>query len=523
MSAVRTAFQRPDFPLEQRVRDVATVLARPGYGQVVDLARRRGISRQYASTLVHQGDRALHSALQPRTPGRPPISRQIRFDRERIEDAVLALTVDARASIAGIQACMQRIADLHLSTGRVSGIRRQASEQTAERLRTLPMPAVPVHALTDELYDHGQPVLLLMESEHLALLHAAQEPEADATTWGVHCLDLQARGLQVASLVSDQGPGMICGVVEANLLADQALQADVFHVERDLSRYVQTLRHQARRAQRHAEALSRALDYQTQPQHRRGHPPRPTTLEAYEQAQQSAATAAQHLADADFLLQQVIDSLQPADAEGRLIPEHAARQEIATAAQLLRGIGPTGVSLATLLERGQQHLHTFRAALAARHHDLCQRYGAPLVQFVAWAWRHRQALHEQLPADQATLEQRWSLSAPLDAVRAIWDTCQNCHRSSSALEGFNTKLRSHVRAHRGLGRLLPLIIFQHNVRPFPRGVHRGQAPFVALGLLPPDPRHWTEQLRNPLPVHQPAIQNPTTGPAAPQSAPDVAA
>ena len=36
--------------------------------------------------------------------------------------------------------------------------------------------------------------------------------------------------------------------------------------------------------------------------------------------------------------------------------------------------------------------------------------------------------------------------------------------------------------------------------PFPRGVHRGEAPFVALGILPDNGRSWIERLYDPAPA-----------------------
>ncbi len=78
----------------------------------------------------------------------------------------------------------------------------------------------------------------------------------------------------------------------------------------------------------------------------------------------------------------------------------------------------------------------------------------------------------------------------------LWLLASNPHRVFSVIEGFNAQLRSHVQAHRGLHGLLPLIVFRHNVRRFPRGLHRGQAPSVALGSLPDDQRSWTQQLRD---------------------------
>ena len=48
--------------------------------------------------------------------------------------------------------------------------------------------------------------------------------------------------------------------------------------------------------------------------------------------------------------------------------------------------------------------------------------------------------------------------------------------------------------------------------PFPRGVHRGEAPFVALGILPPDDPTWIQQLLRATPAAPtiPALPTPPT-------------
>ena len=475
----------------------AAVLAAPGYGKVVAFARRHGVSRQTAHTLIDKVRRACTECLSPRPVGRPSASRSLVVDRQRIEASVLALAVDAHASNAGTQACIQTMLDTHVSTGGISAILRAGAERAADELRALPMPAVPVFACTDELYDHGQPILTLMEDEHLAVLLATKEAEADGTTWGVRLLELQERGLSYAHLVKDQGTAMTAGVADSGVLPASACGTDVFHFLLAFGRESRALAHQATRAGAERDRQEAALDYHTTPTHGRGRPPRATTVEAYERAV-STAEAAARVADAvQFLFHETRALLEPVDPNGQLIPAPAAQAGLETVAALLGELGPRTRPLATLLAGAGSALHVFRQLLAQSYADLSQRHGADLVQFVAWTWVHRKALHEHLPRTPEELSTRWGLDAPLSAVHDIWHALRNSHRSSSVLESFNAILRLHVQAHRGLTpSLLPLIVYRHNVRPFPRGVHRGEAPLVALGMLPPDNRSWVQRLLN---------------------------
>lgn len=272
--------------------------------------------------------------------------------------------------------------------------------------------------------------------------------------------------------------------------------------------------------------MTAALDYHTAPTHGRGRPRQPVTLAAYERAAAVAAQAHYAAKAADFLFHETRALLEPVDQDGKLLSADTARAGLDTVAVLLADLSVRTRPLATMIARAGPALHAFRAPLAERHQELCQRYGSELVAFVGWTWTHRKALHEALPRTQEELDRRWGLDVPLDRVAEIWHTFRNCHRSSSVLESFNSILRLHVQAHRGLTpSLLPLIVYRHNVRVFPRGVHRGEAPFVALGILPPDDRTWVERLLTtpaadavsqaetpPTPAQPPAHQVP---PAAP--------
>ena len=493
--------QRPDFPVSLRLTEAAAVVANPRRGMVVDLARRHGISRQSASTMVNRLRRACSEALAPRAPGRPTPVHSVVVDDQRLRAAVVALAVEGHASNAGTQACIQTMLDQHVATGRISQILQDAADRARDQLRACGMPQQPVCALADELYDHDRPVLTVMEDEHLAVLCATREGDADGTTWGVVLLELQEQGLRYAQMVTDGGTAMAAGFAESEVLKGVPHGSDTFHFLRAFGRDVRALRHHADRARTQAQRAVAAMEYLTAPSHGRGRPPRPVTLQAYEQATGAVAAIADASAAADFLFHETRALLEPVDHDGRLRSAGAAQTGLDTVAALLRAGGTHLRSLATLVGRASPALHTFREPLALRHEQLCRLYGAELVDFVGWAWVHRRVLHESLPRTQQELACRWALEVPVEHVREIWRAFANCHRSTSVLESFNATLRLHVHAHRGLTpSLLPLIVYRHNLRAFPRGVHRGEAPFVALGIVPEDHhRSWIERLFRPTP------------------------
>ena len=126
--------------------------------------------------------------------------------------------------------------DRHLTTRRISAILHDPAERASQRLQAFPMPSQPVFAATDEISDHGQPVLALIAYEHLCVPLISKEAEADATTWGV-------RLLRYAHLVKDQGAAMPAGMADAGILPDSACGSDVFHCLLTFGREARTTAH----------------------------------------------------------------------------------------------------------------------------------------------------------------------------------------------------------------------------------------------------------------------------------------
>ena len=492
----KARLQVPQFTVDDRMREVTAIIADPQRGRVRELAERHHISRQTASTLVNLGRRALQASFMPKASGRPPGSQSLVVDKERVQTAVVSLALDAHASNAGTQACLETMFDLHLSTGVISSILKDAAGRAQRVLDSLPMPAEPQHLVADEIYDHDQPILTVLDDETMAMFLMARQSSVDATTWGVHLLELRERGLNCSGITTDQGAAMRIGIAESGFVPAGAHGTDVFHVLRDLGAGVRRLQRQAGHAEAHLADVAAALDRMTRPKRGPGRPRKVTaTLEAYEEADATVAAARQRADAAQFLYKEVHTALSPVDGDGQLISEVSARATLQTAADLFHSLGPQTMPLAGLLDGAQAQVHVFRAQFEQTYHELVQRHGADLVAFVGWAWFHRRVLGVQLPDSQTHLRIDWGLQAPFAAVAQIWHSLRNTHRSSSVNEGFNSHLRTDIQVHRGLTQSLQaLIAFRHNVRVCRRGVHRGKAPFVALGLLPESPLSWAHQL-----------------------------
>ncbi len=106
------------------------------------------------------------------------------------------------------------------------------------------------------------------------------------------------------------------------------------------------------------------------------------------------------------------------------------------------------------------------------------------VRFVAWAWRHRQALGFHDAADA------WPADAA--AARWVWVALDGVVRASGMVENLNSALDVHRAAQRGLPwPILAVWRVYRNHRVFPRGTRAGHSPLDLAGLPTP---HWLDAL-----------------------------
>jgi len=178
-------------------------------------------------------------------------------------------------------------------------------------------------------------------------------------------------------------------------------------------------------------------------------------------------------------------ALRPVDAiSGQVRTRDAVADDVRAAAARLRDLGGRATEAAILLD-------TRMPGLTAYLDDLNRALASPravlpedTVRFVAWAWRHQQALGLQDAAEA------WP-AAPA-AARWIWAALDGVVRASGMVENLNSALDAHRAAHRGLPwPILAVWRVYRNHRVFPRGKRADHSPLDLADLPAP---HWLDAL-----------------------------
>ncbi len=110
--------------ISQRAQWVSALLAHEGrYGEVSQMSRSSGVSRQTLYAWKAKGQRALAAALAPQKP-----QAQVR-QSPGLQRAVLTLLIQGHASYRGIQACLKELLGLEVSLGTMTAIVQTAGQR----------------------------------------------------------------------------------------------------------------------------------------------------------------------------------------------------------------------------------------------------------------------------------------------------------------------------------------------------------------------------------------------------------
>lgn len=225
-------FQREDITLQERMQIVASIIDKPErYGVISQLAREYQLSRQTLYTMLQRGQDGLAQGLEARTPGRPALATSLLVDQNRLDRAIVTLTVSGHASLEGVQACLAEVLDWDRSIGYISGVLDRAGLAAHAWLEQV-CPPNPLRADLDEIFSSRTPHLALVDHDSTLILALQRAEARDSTTWGVLLLDQQAKGVRLAEAASDGALGISGGLAASGVAAVHL--GDLFHVLRDL-------------------------------------------------------------------------------------------------------------------------------------------------------------------------------------------------------------------------------------------------------------------------------------------------
>ncbi|MCK4274877.1 MAG: hypothetical protein KAX78_00055, partial [Phycisphaerae bacterium] len=287
----------------------------------------------------------------------------------------------------------------------------------------------------DEIFQASKPVLVGMDVESTYCYLLAEEDHRDATTWGVHLLDLAERGLRPERTIADGGNGLRAGQEEA--WGEVPCNGDVFHAERELGKLAVYLANRASGC----TCARQKLEGKMERCKKKG---RGRTLSKRLAIARKAEAVAVALADdvatlADWIKNDILSLAGPELATRRelfdfVIEELRTREELNS-----HRIRP----VRRMLERQRDNLLAFAGILDERFAELATRLDVPppfvpavceiqgLDRNLPTYWRRQGRLRKKLRHKFHLVEQ------------GVGEVLATTPRASSIVENLNSRLRNY--------------------------------------------------------------------------------
>jgi hypothetical protein len=473
-------------PASQRQQLALEALAGPQ--TIKDLADDFDVSRKFVYQQVHIADEALSEAFV-----RPAADDRVLFHlpvtKQWLGQLTLGLVLICHSPLRGVVELLREVFDYDISLGSVFNIVQAAvaPARACNQRQELSRIRIGAH---DEIFQAGQPVLVGADPRSTYCYLLSLEEQRDADTWGVHLLDLQARGFQPDGVVADASHAL--RAAQAEVLPDVPCRSDVFHALQELHEVVRNLENRA------YDALATCTHWQRRIA-RDQQQGRPADHSCVKQRSDATKVQAQALALADDVA--VLARWLRHDVLGLAGPAHADRLDLYDfiCAELAARVPQAPKLLGRLVRylRGQrddllafaaQLDHDFvalAAALAVAPEHVRQLFA---VQTIALDCPKR--WHRDAPLRRILGERYFPLSQALDELR------HRTVRASSLVENLNSRLRSYFFLRRHLGNdYLALLQFFLNHRRYRRSEHPERVAKSPAELLTGQSHpHWLQLL-----------------------------
>ncbi len=424
------------------------------------LAREHQVSRKFLYGQIDKADQALDGAFCP-SPKDDGILFRIPVTKQWLQQLALCGILHCHGSYWGVHDLVRDTCNYELSVAAIHDIVRAAVQKARGVNAQEILSGIRVGA-HDEIFQ-GDPVLVGVDPISTYCYLLAQEPSRDATTWGVHLLELSERGLQVEYTVADAAKGL--RTAQADAWPGVPCRADVFHIESEMTAMVTYLENRAygRMATRH-ELDCKAL----QAKRKMIGADRCTSMRLHF-ARNQETTAIQLADDMRVLVQWMRH-----DVLALIGPDAQTRRElfdfIVTEIRAREHLAPEQIRLVrTALENQRDRLLAFAEDIDRQLAAVARDHQVPLKDV-------RQVFEMGLfaPADPVYWQRDcalWKRLGPLYPLvrEAIAEVARNIVRASSMVENLNSRLRCYFFLRRSLGpEYLDLLRFFLNHRRYPR-------------------------------------------------------
>ena len=473
-------------PPSQRLRIGLQALA--GTQAITDLADEADVSRKFVYRQCAIADQALNEAFAPQ-PADDQVLFHVPVTKDWLRQLVLGLVLVCHSSLRGVVDLLRDLFDYDISLGTVFNIVKAAVTPARERNLAQDLSQVRVGG-HDEIFQAGQPVLVGVDLASTYCYLVSIEEQRDADTWGVHLLDLQARGFHPSFVVADAGASL--RAAQAEVMPDTPCRSDVFHALQELYDVVTKLENRAYDVMTDYAGWERKIAHAKQQGRRPDQSCVKLLSDATTKQAQAIALADEVALLARWLHYDVLDLAGPSHADRQALYDFIVAELKARAAQAPKLLG----RLATYLKGQRDNLLAFAAQLDRDFAELAADFAvAPEVIRDLFAV-------QTLPLDSP---KRWHRDAPLRRLlgasyfplsQALDQVRGRTIRASSLAENFNSRLRNYFFLRRHLGNdYLALLQFFLNHRRYPRSERAERAGKSPAELLTGQSHpHWLELL-----------------------------
>jgi hypothetical protein len=196
------------------------------------LSRVHQVSRKF---LYQQADKAKEALVEAFDPARSEaeVLFWLPVTKAWLRQLVLALVLICRSSFRGVTELFGDLLDSSISVGTIHNIVCASVAQARKVNAEEDLSAIRIGA-HDEIFQSRQPILVGCDAVSTYCYLLSQEEARDSTTWGVHLVELEERGLHLDYTLADFGKGLRAGQVEA--WPGVPCRGDHFHILQDLTR-----------------------------------------------------------------------------------------------------------------------------------------------------------------------------------------------------------------------------------------------------------------------------------------------
>ena len=453
------------------------------------IATDHGVSRKFVYQQTAKASDALDDLFSPQTAD-DQVLFYLPVTKDWIKQFVLSLVLICHCSFRGVGELCRSVLDMKgPSEGTVHNIVQEAITKAGKINHSEDLSAIKVGA-HDEIFQANRPVLAGVDLDSTYCYLLAEADHRDATTWGVHLLDLtQRQGLKPDRTIADGGNGLRAGQ-KAAWGKDVPCSGDVFHAERDLGKLACFLENRAVGCTTTREKLERKMERHK----KKGLGQKLSTRLALARKKEVQATllAKDIRVMADWMKNDILSLAGPNLATRYelfdfIVAELQEREpfssyRIRPVRRMLQGQRENLLAFGGILDERFEDVARSQNVPLKFVHDVCQLQG--MNQDLPIYWQQENKLRKKLQEKFHTVQ---------SSVREIMTETP---RASSMVENLNSRLRNYFFLRRYIGNgYLELLQFFLNHRRYIRSdrpERKGKSP--AELLRGQNHLHWLELL-----------------------------